>query len=98
MLKPHLKTIRAKQMITGQAVEYTKNTYKSIRSAINRHLLDLGRIDLDVVRGREFRTSNDILDGKLKKNLQEGVGRPTKHKDIISSNDLKQFPLTCMEE
>jgi tyrosine-protein phosphatase YwqE len=63
---------RAKQMAAEQANEYTKNSFKSIRSPINRHCQDLGR-DIDIVRGKEFRVSNNILDGKLKKNLQEGV-------------------------
>lgn len=43
---------------------------KSIRSAINRYVQDLGR-DFEKVRGKDFRTSNSILDGKLKTNLQE---------------------------
>ena len=57
-------------MAAEQANEYTKNSFKTIRSAINRHFQDLGR-DIDIVRGKEFRASNNILDGKLKKNLQE---------------------------
>ena len=32
---------RAKQMAAEQANEYTKNSFKSIRSAINRHFQDL---------------------------------------------------------
>lgn len=60
---------RSKHMSKEQASEYTQNSFKSIRSAINHHLQDLGR-DLEIVRGREFRTSNNILDGKLKKNYK----------------------------
>jgi hypothetical protein len=67
---PNSNQSRAKQMAAEQANEYTKNSFKSIRSAINRHCQDLGR-DIDIVRGKEFRVSNNILDGKLKKNLQE---------------------------
>lgn len=33
----------ANQMSSDQAMEYHKNSYKSIRSAINRHLRDLER-------------------------------------------------------
>jgi hypothetical protein len=51
--------------LSEQASEYNKNSYKSIRSALNRHLQDLGR-DIDIVCGREFRSNNSILDGKLK--------------------------------
>lgn len=77
-------------MSSEQTSEYQKNSYKSIRSAINRHLQDLGR-DIDIVRGKEFRSSNSILDGKLKKNLQEGLARPTKHKEIINTADLEKI-------
>ncbi|XP_062568618.1 uncharacterized protein LOC134230786 [Saccostrea cucullata] len=71
----------------SQNMEYHKNSFKSIRSALNRYLQDLGR-DFDIVRGREFRTSNNILDGKLKKNLQDGLSKPTQHKEIIPQADL----------
>lgn len=81
---------RSKQMSKEQASEYTQNSFKSIRSAINRHLQDLGR-DLEIVRGREFRTSNNILDGKLKKNLQEGLARPTKHKEVITNDEMSKI-------
>ena len=57
-------------MTTDCALEYNINFYKAIRSGINRHLHDLGR-DLDIVRGREFKRSNVILDVKLKKNLEQ---------------------------
>ena len=70
--------------------EYHKNTMKSLRSAINRQLRELDR-EIDIVRGREFRKSNDILDGKLKKNLREGKSKATKHKEVIPRNDLMQI-------
>ena len=76
-------------MTTECALEYNINSYKAIRSAINRHLHDLGR-DLDIVRGREFKRSNAILDGKLKKNLEQGLTKPIKHKEIISKSDLEK--------
>jgi hypothetical protein len=41
---------RAKQMAAEQANEYTKNSFKSIHSAINRHFQDLGRDDLVLER------------------------------------------------
>lgn len=66
-------------MSSDQVMEYHKISYKS---AINRQ--DLGR-EFDIVRGKEFRTSNSILDGQLKNKLQEGLAWPTKHKDIINT-------------
>lgn len=47
--------------------------------AINRQFQDLGR-DIGIVRVKEFRGSNNILEGKLKKNLQNGLDRPTNTK------------------
>jgi hypothetical protein len=54
----------------------------------------LGR-DIDIVRGKEFRVSNNILDGKLKKNLQEGLARPTKDKEVIANNEMEKMS-TCL--
>ena len=87
---PKQSTKRKTEMTTECALEYNINSYKAIRSAINRHLHDLGR-DLDIVRGREFKRSNAILDGKLKKNLEQGLTKPIKHKKIISKSDLEKI-------
>ncbi|XP_052710769.1 uncharacterized protein LOC128185135 [Crassostrea angulata] len=73
---------RSQSMTKQQASEYHNNTFKSIRSALNRHIHDIGR-QFDIVCDREFRESNNVLDGKLKKNLQDGLSRPIKHKEII---------------
>ena len=62
---------------------------KNIRAAINRHIQDLDR-DFDIVRDKGFRKVNDI-DGKLKSSLQKGLSRPTKHKEIITLNDLEKI-------
>jgi hypothetical protein len=62
---------------------------KNIRAAINRHIQDLDR-DFDIVRDKGFRKVNDI-DGKLKSNLQKRLSRPTKHKEIITLNDLEKI-------
>ncbi|XP_065924521.1 uncharacterized protein [Magallana gigas] len=78
---------RSQSMTKQQASEYHNNTFKSIRSALNRHIYDIGR-QFDIVRDREFRESNNVLDGKLKKNLQDGLSRPIKHKEIIPKQDL----------
>ncbi|KAL5018998.1 hypothetical protein ScPMuIL_004720 [Solemya velum] len=78
---------RERKLGTENAAEYHKNTMKNIRSAINRHLKNLNR-NIDVVRDKSFRKSNNVLDGKLKYNLQKGVSRPTKHHESIPQNDL----------
>ena len=62
---------------------------KNIRAALNRHIQDLDR-DFDIVRDKGFRKVNDI-DGKLKSSLQKGLSRPTKHKEIITLNDLEKI-------
>lgn len=55
---------RAHQMSSEHASEY-QNSYKPTHTAINRHLQDLGR-----------------------DNLQEGLARPTQHKEIINRKNL----------
>lgn len=77
-------------MSLAQSKEYHKNSMKNIRAAINRHIHDLAR-DFDIVRDKEFRKANETLDGKLKKNLERGLSRPTKHKQIITINDLEKI-------
>ena len=63
---------------------------KILRSGINRHLKNLDR-DLDIVRDKIFRKANEVLDGKIKQNLRDGVSRPTKHKDVITNDDLSNL-------
>ena len=65
-------------MMDAQTGYYHKNTLKNIRSAINRHLNDIGR-SVDIVRDKEFKPANQTLDGMLKKMTQIGASRPTKH-------------------
>ncbi|KAK3105732.1 hypothetical protein FSP39_004479 [Pinctada imbricata] len=78
---------RANCLSEAKASEYHKKSFKTIRSAINRHLNDLNR-DIDIVRDKAFKTANQTFDGKLKQNVAEGLSRPTKHKDVISTSDL----------
>ncbi|XP_033730755.1 uncharacterized protein LOC117320207 [Pecten maximus] len=78
---------REKEMTSDQAREYHKNSMKSIRGALNRHIKDVGR-DMDIVRDKDFRSANNMLDGKLKQNIVEGKSRPTQHKTIIENDDL----------
>ncbi len=77
--------------------EYHKNTLRNIRAAINRHLQDIG-IDIDIVRDKAFKASNNMLDAKLKSNLAQGLSVPTTHKAIISKYDLQKIStyLNCV--
>ena len=77
-------------MPENQAQEYHKNTLKTVRAAINRHLKDIGRI-VDIVRVTEFRSANAMLTAKLKFNLRNGLSRPTQHHPIISNQELMQI-------
>jgi hypothetical protein len=81
---------RLQSISKDQAMEYHTNTFKSIRLAVNRHLHDVGR-DFDIVWDRAFKSSNNVLDGRLEKNLQEGRARPTKHKEVIPPADLQKM-------
>ena len=69
------------------ATSTTKTPPKNIRSAINRHMQDLGRA-IDVIRGVEFRSANRVLDGMLKQMTKQGQSRPTQHKPVLESEDL----------
>ena len=70
---------------------YDKNTLKNIRGAINRFLQDIGRINIDIVRDKEFKTANKTLDGLLKTGMASGMSNPTTHKAIISTADLDKI-------
>ncbi|KAK3089650.1 hypothetical protein FSP39_005342 [Pinctada imbricata] len=70
--------------------EYHKNTIKGIRSALNRHLNDIGR-NIDIVKDKEFKQANAALQGKLKQNMQLGLSKPTQHKAVISPADLQKI-------
>ncbi|XP_061185494.1 uncharacterized protein LOC133193549 [Saccostrea echinata] len=74
----------------SQPQEYHKNTLKGIRSAISRHLSDIGR-DFDIVRDKAFKQANGALTGKLKQNMILGLSRPTQHKAVVSPDDLSKI-------
>jgi len=84
-------------MSSEQASEYSKNSYKSILADLNRQLQDLGR-DIDIVRGREFRSNNSILDGKLKKNLYEGLTRRQNIKMLFQFQIYQKYQLTFIRK
>ena len=64
-------------MTKEQVTEYTHNSFKSIRAALNRHLQGPGR-DMGIVRGKEFRGSNNVLDAKLKKKIARRIRKANK--------------------
>ena len=95
--KPKDTDKRKEKMATNHAEEYHKNTLRNIRGAINRHLQDIGR-EMDIVRDKEFKHSNSILNGFLKERMRSGSSKPTAHKEIIDNEDLKRnrhIPSKC---
>lgn len=88
---PKNREKREKTMSNPQAHQYHKNSMKSIRAALNRHLKDVGRDDVDIVRDKEFREANSMLDGKLNQNVTEGKSRPTAHKSVVNNEDLEKI-------
>lgn len=72
------------------ANEYHKNTLKGIRSAINRHLSDIGR-DMDIAHDKAFKQANVTLAGKLKQNMALGLSKATQHKALVSPDDLHKI-------
>jgi hypothetical protein len=83
------KKNRSIELTDAQTETYHKNSLKSLRSAINRHLQDLGR-SIDVVRDKEFKAANHTLDGMLKSKTKTGASRTTLHKDVINTKDLQR--------
>ena len=72
------------------ANSYHKNTLKSIRSGLNRHLSDIGRTT-DIIRGQLFKPANRTLDGLLKDMTRAGTSRPTQHKAVVEDEDLRKI-------
>ena len=70
---------------------YHKNSLINIRAAINRHIQDIRRNPpVDIVRDKEFRVANGILDGILKVRMRSGEAVPTRHKPVIETADLEK--------
>jgi len=81
---------RTKILSQHQVNEYHRNTMTNIRSAKNRHLKDLDR-RFDIVRDIEFTKANMTFEGFFKSRTKMGTSRPTKHKDIMSLDDLQKI-------
>ena len=85
-------------MMDAQTGYYHKNTFKNIRSAINRHLNDTGR-SIDTVRDKEFKPANQTLrcnsfNFHTDENGKEYVTRPheTQQKDFQGGVESKEAP------
>ncbi|KAJ8300088.1 hypothetical protein KUTeg_021607 [Tegillarca granosa] len=63
----------------NKEVEYTKSSFKSIRSAINRHLTDIKR-NINIVKDDIFRTANCVLNEVFKEKVRSGKSRPVQQK------------------
>lgn len=88
--KPKECNKRKENMIDVQMQHYHKNTLKNIRSAINRHLQDIGR-PINIVHDTMFKSANRTLDGMLKAMTQSGASRPTMHKTVLNPHDLEKI-------
>ncbi|XP_033739255.1 uncharacterized protein LOC117326606 [Pecten maximus] len=66
---------------------YHRNSLISIRAALNRHLASCNR-NIDIVRDKEFKRANGVLDRLLKERMRSGQSKPTQHKTIIEGADL----------
>ncbi|KAL3871615.1 hypothetical protein ACJMK2_039604 [Sinanodonta woodiana] len=63
--QPKNVSSRVTKMPANQAQEYHKNSLKNVRAAINRYLKDNGK-DIDIVKDKEFKNANSMLNAKLK--------------------------------
>ncbi|KAL5007571.1 hypothetical protein ScPMuIL_016377 [Solemya velum] len=69
---------------------YHRNTLINIRAGINRKLADLNR-NIDVVRDKEFKYANGMLDGLLKKRASQGLAQYTQHHEPLEDEDQEKI-------
>lgn len=69
---------------------YHRNTLINIRAGINRKLADLKR-NIDVVRDKEFKYANGMLDGLLKKRASQGLAQYTQHHEPLEDKDQEKI-------
>ena len=69
---------------------YQEPSYYGFRAAIHRHLVELER-NFNVYSDPEFRKSNNVLDGVLKKLRREGKMEPIHHKQPITKSDMDKI-------
>ena len=46
---------------------------------------------MDIVHDKEFKSANHTIDGMLKSMTRSGASRPTNHKSVITSEDMKKI-------
>ncbi|XP_069131278.1 uncharacterized protein [Argopecten irradians] len=78
------------EMSADENQMYHKNTLINIRGAINRHLTDIHR-DIDIIRDKQFKKANGVLDGLLKLRARSGTLKPTNHKEIIDKMHMERI-------
>ena len=88
--KPQNTAKRAEDLTLAQSENYHKNSSKSMRSAINRHLQDLGS-SIDIFRDMEFKSAKNTMDRMLKTMTKTGASRATNHKAVFHAEDLEQI-------
>ena len=69
---------------------YQKNTLINLRAAINRKLADLKR-SMDIVKGKEFSSSNGVLYGLCKERIRDGTMATTQHRQPITKSDMEKI-------
>ena len=69
---------------------YQEPSYYDFRAAIHRQLVELER-NFNVYSDPEFRQSNNVLDGVLKKLRREGKMEPFHHKQPITKSDMDKI-------
>ena len=71
---------------------YQRTSLLGVRAAIQRrlHLPEIRRLDLGIIRGKEFILANKALDSYLKHLATEGLLQPAAHKQPLSNEDLQK--------
>ena len=69
---------------------YQEPGYLGFRAAIQRELTRFDR-KMNIFTDQEFRVSNDVLDGVLKKLRRDGMMAPIAHKVPISEEDMEKI-------
>lgn len=88
--KPKSVSKRSEELTDVQDENNHKNSLKSIRSAINRYLQDIRR-SKNIVRDKEFKSANHILEGMFKSMTKTDASRATNHKSVIHPEYLTRI-------
>ena len=83
---------KTKPKTVAEPMEYHRNSMINIRAAINRYIHNQNRSpSIDIVKDKDFKTANGVLDGLFKEQMRSGTARPTVHKQIIEREDLDKI-------